>query len=263
MTVETDGRYQREKDFHDSTPSERWQAVSKFYDVAESSLVAHRGLVLREGRGRRVLDYGCGEGETALMLAEHGARVTGIDISERRIQKAREAGEALQNVSFHVMNAEQLSFDDGSFDLVCGTSILHHLDLDRALGEIARTLDPAGKAIFLEPLGHNPFIKLYRRLTPRFRTDDEHPLVMGDLEIFERHFGSVETSFFHLTSLAAVVARRTRVFATLSGALARVDKVLFSRLPFVRRYAWIVVLVLARPRRSAADAVVDSLTPHG
>ena len=248
MTVQTDGRYEREKDFHDSTPTERWQAVSKFYDVAEPSLAAHRSLVFGECRGRRVLDYGCGEGETALMLAEHGAFVTGIDISGRRIEKARAASAGLDDVSFHVMNAEQLTFDDGSFDLVCGTSILHHLDLDRALGEIARTLGPEGKAIFLEPLGHNPFIKLYRRLTPGFRTDDEHPLLMGDFEIFDRHFGSVKTSFFHLTSLASVVAHRTRFFAPVSRALEGVDGFLFSRLPLTKRYAWIVVLVLTRPR---------------
>jgi ubiquinone/menaquinone biosynthesis C-methylase UbiE len=248
VRVEAEGRYQREKDFHDSTPSQRWQAVSKFYDVAEPSLTAHRGLVLRECRGRRVLDYGCGEGETSLLLSGHGAVVTGIDISARRIETARQASEGFANLSFHAMNAEQLTFDDRSFDLVCGTSILHHLDLDRALGEIARTLTPEGKAIFLEPLGHNPLIKLYRRLTPRFRTDDEHPLVMRDLEVFERHFGSVETSFFHLTSLASVVTHRTRFFPTVSRALEGVDGVLFSRLPFTRRYAWIVVLVLARPR---------------
>jgi hypothetical protein len=71
---------------------------------------------------------------------------------------------------------------------------------------------------------------------------------MRDLDIFERHFGSVETSFFHLTSLAAVVAHRTRFFPSLSRALESVDGVLFSRLPFVKRYAWIVVLVLALPR---------------
>jgi len=258
VTVETDGRYQREKDFHDSTPSERWNAVSKFYDVAEPSLAAHRSLVLGECRGRRVLDYGCGEGETALMLAEHGALVTGIDISGRRIEKAREAGEGLEKVSFHVMNAEQLTFDDRSFDLVCGTSILHHLDLDRALGEISRTLAPEGKAIFLEPLGHNPFIKLYRKLTPGFRTDDEHPLLMRDFEIFERHFGSVETSFFHLTSLASVVAQRTRFFAPVSRALEAVDGVLFSSLPLTKRYAWIVVLVLARPRSDGLANVPSS-----
>jgi len=51
------------------------------------------------------------------------------------------------------MNAEELKFADDYFDIVCGGAILHHLDLNKALSEIARVLKPDGKAIFVEPLG--------------------------------------------------------------------------------------------------------------
>ena len=77
---------------------------------------------------------------------------------------------ALTGVRFQVMNAEVLEFPDASFDLVFGVAILHHLDLDTACAEFLRVLRPSGTAVFLEPLGHNPFINLVRWATPAART---------------------------------------------------------------------------------------------
>jgi SAM-dependent methyltransferase len=75
-------------------------------------------------------------------------------------------------VRFLVMDAESLGFDEGSFDVVVGSGILHHLALRQS-----RVLRPDGCAVFVDPLGHNIFIRLYRKLTPSMRTADEHPLL--------------------------------------------------------------------------------------
>jgi ubiquinone/menaquinone biosynthesis C-methylase UbiE len=256
--AQADARYRREENFHNSETTARWKAVGRFYDTAETSLSRYRSLILDACRGGHVLDYGCGDGELAVVLAEQAARVTGIDISEHRIEAARrrglESGTVPEKLRFHVMNAEHLAFDDSTFDVVCGTSILHHLDLDRALSEIARTLRPDGTAIFVEPLGHNLLINAYRRLTPSFRTRDEHPLLMRDFSVLARYFGEVEPQFFHLTSLAAVAARPLRIFPHVVRGLDSFDQALFARLPFLRRYAWIAVLSLRRPSKHVATA---------
>ena len=73
------------------------------------------------------------------------------------------------------MPAERLSYSDSVFDLAVGFAIIHHLDLKPALAELHRVLKPGGVAFFAEPLGTNPAIQLYRRLTPQFRTEDERP----------------------------------------------------------------------------------------
>jgi ubiquinone/menaquinone biosynthesis C-methylase UbiE len=254
--AEANARYEREEDFHNSETSARWNAVGRFYDTAETSLSLYRSLIVAACRDGHVLDYGCGDGELAVLLAETAAHVTGIDISERRIEAARrrglESAAGPGKLTFHTMNAEHLAFEDDTFDLVCGTSILHHLDLDRALSEIARTLRSTGTAIFLEPLGHNPLINAYRRLTPSFRTEDEHPLLMRDFAVLGRYFGEVEPQFLHLTSLAAVAARPLKIFPHVVRGLDSLDRALFRRVPFLRRYAWIVVLSLRRPRKDAA-----------
>jgi ubiquinone/menaquinone biosynthesis C-methylase UbiE len=251
---EQQDRYERERDFHNQE-NERWSAVEKFYEIAPSSRRRYRERVLSAAEeGTRVLEYGCGEGGYAFALAAEGASVTGIDISEVRIEHARERSEGLAGLSFEVMNAERLEFPDDTFDLICGAAILHHLDLDLALAEVSRTLKERGEALFLEPLGHNPAINLYRRLTPAYRTADEHPLLMRDLQLAHRYFGRVEAEYFHFVVLLATPFGRSARGRRWARSLDRFDHALMRRFPFMRRYAWMVVLRLGEPRADVPPA---------
>jgi SAM-dependent methyltransferase len=86
----------------------------------------------------RALDVGCGEGADAIWLARRGWTVTGIDISEVAVRRAREAAEtAGAMVEWLAGDARQTSFPAGSFDLVS----LQYPALPKAAGEAAvRTL---------------------------------------------------------------------------------------------------------------------------
>jgi SAM-dependent methyltransferase len=245
--MEAEARYEREREFHDAD-SARWGRVERYYEVTGSSHRFFADQLALLAPGRAVLEYGCGEGSSAFTLAELGARVTGIDISGVRIEHAREraAAAGLDSVEFLEMNAETLEFPDRSFDVVCGVSIIHHLDLDKALAEVARVLRPNGRALFFEPMGHNPIINLYRRFTPRLRTADEHPLLMRDLSAMQERFGDVQVRFFHLTSLAAAPLAHSRPFARVAGALERFDSWLFRHVPRARKHAWVAVIQLTR-----------------
>ena len=77
--------------------------------------------------------------------------------------------------TFRVDNCEKTGFQDNEFDLIYGTGVLHHLELEKCLNEIRRILKKDGEIIFIEPMGTNPFINLYRLLTPKSRSEDEHP----------------------------------------------------------------------------------------
>lgn len=245
----TEERYEREREFHDAD-SVRWARVERYYEVTASSHRYFEDQLAALAPGRAVLEYGCGEGSSAFALAASGARVTGIDISGVRIDHAREraAAAGLDSAEFFEMNAENLKFQDDSFDVVCGVSIIHHLDVRRALAEVARVLRPDGAALFFEPLGHNPIINLYRRFTPRLRTADEHPLVTTDLASMEEYFAQVDAQFFHLSSLAAAPLARSRFFTPVVGALERFDGWLFEHVPSVRKHAWVTVIRLGSPR---------------
>jgi len=74
-------------------------------------------------KGMKILDIGTGPGEPAMTLSSRvgsNGQITGIDLSEKMIGLAKEAAKrnGLQNTSFLVMNAEDLHFPEGSFDLV-------------------------------------------------------------------------------------------------------------------------------------------------
>jgi len=120
----------REIEFHNNLYSRNVrEKAEKYYSITVSTRENYASiLVSKAGLGKKVLEYGCGEGSYAFDLAATGSTVTGIDISNLAIENAtlesRKRG--LENVAkFKVMNAEQTSFEDASFDLVCGTSILH------------------------------------------------------------------------------------------------------------------------------------------
>ena len=242
-------RLQREQSFHDkrfSEPTERARKVGRFYHLATSAQADYRRLLAAQPADW-ALEYGCGATNHALDLAQNGIRVVGIDISSVALHLARQTTDA-ENVSFSQMNAEGLALGNNSFDLVYGTGILHHLDLEAALSEIARVLQPNGRAIFIEPLGHNIFFNAFRTLTPNIRSPDEHPLLIKDLALFNRFFGIVETHYYYFTTLVLTPLANLRMFPTLLKAAETVDQTLF-KLPFLQKQAWQILIQLSQPRQ--------------
>ena len=233
-------RLERERDFHNARfEHDDREAQLKYYDAIADCFRDYQARVDQLTVGADILEYGCAYGDNALRLAATARSATGIDISDVAIEKgrARARQRGLANVRLEAMNAEAMDFPDASFDLVFGSGIIHHLDIDRAFAEIARVLRPGGRAVFVEPLGLNPLIEIYRRLTPNARTPDEHPLLRQDFRRFEAAFRATTCRFYGLTTLAAVPFRRTAAKAPLFALTRAVDRGLFA-LPAVKWWAW-------------------------
>jgi ubiquinone/menaquinone biosynthesis C-methylase UbiE len=98
---------------------------------------------------QHVLEVGCGVGASAVYLASQiGCKVTGVDISERMIQRARERAQH-QNVehltNFRTADMNQLSFADEMFDVVfCESVLAFSQDKPAAVSEMGRVLQPGG-----------------------------------------------------------------------------------------------------------------------
>ena len=118
--------------------------------------VARGGL----GPGRRALELGCGTGIFLEKVAESGALIHGLDLSEDLLAKARTRLAGLANVTLDHGNAQQMPYEAQAFDTVYGSSVLHHLDLDAALREVHRVLRPGGRLVFAEPNILNPQVAL-------------------------------------------------------------------------------------------------------
>jgi len=252
-------KQRKEQEFHDAAFNQGVRRqVSRFYLIMDSCHGFYRSHLRTHCPGSRVLEIGCGQDSNAFFMGKLGAaEVCGIDISNVAIAQAeqRAAREQIGGLKFSVMDAENLKFGDDSFDLICGVAILHHLDLDKALFHISRTLRPGGTAIFLEPLAHNPIVNLYRRLTPSLRTEDEHPLLMRDLENARKYFGKIDTTAFHLFSLAMAPFAGMPGFDRLVHLFDTSDQLLFKIAPYLRRFAWTMGIVFSEPKvRKAAQS---------
>jgi ubiquinone/menaquinone biosynthesis C-methylase UbiE len=92
------------------------------------------------------LDVGCGEGHNTRLLAERGARMTGIDISERFVRHAREA-EVMRplGIDYKLASAVDLPFGEASFDFATAfMSLMDIPETERVLAEVFRVLKPGG-----------------------------------------------------------------------------------------------------------------------
>ena len=108
-----------------------------------------------EVRGRRVLDLGCGQGYFTRRLAEAGARVTGVDLSEKQLGHALKHEQALPlGIEYRRLDAASVAdeWPEGRFDLVTACMSLHDMpDPGRTLKAAFRVLASGGRLVFSAP----------------------------------------------------------------------------------------------------------------
>ena len=246
-------RQEAESDFHDRKYG-HGDGYPRHYAVQPTYPVYQRMLGMAgELSGKQVLEYGCGEGWITRDLAQSGAQVSAFDISAEAVRKTLEvlaSGGLADQCRIAQMGAERLDYPDESFDLSIGFAILHHLDLELAITELYRVLKPGGVAFFAEPLGSNPLINLYRRMTPQYRTEDEQPLDLKALAPLLSRFRKVEHADYYVTALAAIALAYLpfgpRLFPVVNRQLMKLDDTLLRRFPSLGRLAWYTILTLKK-----------------
>jgi SAM-dependent methyltransferase len=218
--------------------------------VADDDYLDHETWVrpafgqLGDVRGLDVLDYGCGHGMAAVVLARRGARVTAFDLAPAYVAEARRRA-AANGVDVECLQAdgERLPFADAAFDRVWGNAVLHHLDIDKAARELRRVLRPGGVAVFCEPWGGNPLLDWARRSLPyhgKARTAGEQPLARRHLRTLRRVFPGLEVRGFQLLSMVRRVVPSGRLVRGLEGC----DAWLLRRFPGLWQFCRYVVLTL-------------------
>lgn len=147
----TDFSHKDLEQFYDKRYEDNYMADCHWLELLKvSSTLDEPGDIKGE-----VLDYGCGQGRWAGLLAKKfpNARITGIDISSKAIEKA---GAANPKHKFYVFNGEKAPFEEGSFELVFTFHVLEHVpDIKAAVSDIARLVKNGGYLCVIFPCGND------------------------------------------------------------------------------------------------------------
>ncbi len=248
-------------DFSEIDPDVTFEAIT----AQESRYILSRmGSLV----GKRVLDLGCGSGESAVYFAKKGAQVWACDISAKSVEITQKlAAHHGVTVDATVSAAEHLPYPDQTFDFVFANGVLHHVDIPPTLQEIKRILKPGGEGFFIEPLPYNPVINVYRVLASAVRTPDEKPLDSKDVAQIRAVFPSVEIRGFWLFTLGLflyfflierVHPGKVRYwkkvlydadnYRGLFGFLKKLDDWTLPRLPFLSALCWNMVIGVRRDK---------------
>lgn len=134
----------------------RWAPV---YDIVFGPVFSRgrrAAVAAAERVGGRILEVGVGTGLSLGQYAKSN-RIVGVDISEPMLEKAQERVKRLhldQVEAISVMDAEQLTFPDGSFDVVVAQYVVTAVpNPERALDEFVRVVRPGGEIILTSRIG--------------------------------------------------------------------------------------------------------------
>lgn len=257
----------REREFHDKQFGEGWEgkinldmfADQKQYGPWNPYWQCFDFVKSRyRDRKQKLLSFGCGSGAEAIRFARMGYEVYAFDISPRCVERAQSFAEDYQlsdRTHFSVQTAENIDYPDSYFDIVTGDDILHHVEIDQAIGQVHRVLKPGGAAVFHDSL-RTPMRDSIRKSPPvrwlipigtldmqkgkKYEgTEDERPLSTHDIAIIRAQFPSLIVTRFRVLALASVVFSHRRF-------LEKCDHVMFKILPFMRWFGDEIVLSMVK-----------------
>jgi ubiquinone/menaquinone biosynthesis C-methylase UbiE len=230
---------------------ESWESW-RFFQLAPSARLYALGL-LGSLKAKKVLDLACGVGFSSLELAQAGAEVIALDLSEQGLKITRQRAKAKKaNITPLRSSVEQLPFADNSFDLIFAQNFLMHVSVETVGKECYRVLKPGGRVVFTEPLAHHPLVKLYRKFFSEYKDTAPRWTTLADMQKLAATFptgASKLKQFYFLSAVASLSAiqKRPLLLQALFGVSSRVDNLLQNTLPFLRRYYWVAVMELEKP----------------
>jgi SAM-dependent methyltransferase len=208
--------------------------------------------LLRDIRGKTVLEYGCGDGINTILLANRGAKIISLDISPDLIEVARRrlfTNGVSRDVEFIAASAHDVPLVSGSVDVVFGIAILHHLDLELSSREVRRLLRKGGTAIFQEPVRNSKVLRSVRKLIPYQAPNVspfERPLTDQELRDFAEGFSSFTSKPFELPTSSLVYNLLASFPRNLTERLRACDAALLRRFSSLGYYSPVRVVKMTK-----------------
>jgi len=228
---------------YDKDTFEKLQGNKKFYKTVQLSTNYVENWIKQHSKGKIFLDYACGNGFNAIRAAKAGAELSiGLDISDISIKNAKAFAEkegVSGNTFFLQGDCENTGLPNECIDVCICSGMLHHLDLSYAFCELRRIINKGGVILCIEALDYNPFIKLYRNMTPQMRTEWEkaHILSYKDISFARRFFEVKNIRHWHLFSTIGTYMPFALPF------LNAIDKIIL-KLPLIKLMSWMFTFEL-------------------
>jgi 2-polyprenyl-3-methyl-5-hydroxy-6-metoxy-1,4-benzoquinol methylase len=217
-------RSDTERDFFDKVAEKRLQKspcqeainVNEFERYRLTKNAAYFGKekmfsLVNQHEGKRILEVGCGEGESSVRLAYVGKEVTAFDISPKSIERAKRIAEVNDlKVDFRVGDVtKDETIGNEKFDIVWFELVLHHLvpELEEVMSMAYNALKPGGLFVSWEPIAYarwirkfDPVVKILGGRLPKAEdfTPDECPLRPSEFEIIRRYFPDLQMKHYDL-----------------------------------------------------------------
>lgn len=201
-------------------------------------------------KGKRTLEIACGNGIDACLCAHNGAEVSAYDLSSKSIDLVRRRAEVnglSDRMRLQVTGQFDQAFRGEKFDAILGYAALHHIPLEGLAEQVYDRLKPGGVAVFAEPVINSTALHAIRRCVPYYffpPTEDEVPLNDRQISDFSKPFDRVVRREYQM--LSRIWHFFPNCWPLVSG-LHHLDAMLL-KLPFLRRFATVVVFALYRDR---------------
>jgi len=208
--------------------------------------------LIHDCRPRRILDFGCGSGDSATELAVLGYDVLGIDVSPELIALAEERARldgVVERAKFLAVDGTTATLPKAAFDLVLVQAVLHHVDLAESLRTLDHVLSPGGFLIIVEPVAYSRTLQWLRDRSPVEKdiSPNERQLNKGDIREIAGRFEIVRQRHFGILQRVLRLMKTPGTFYNWTARTLAVVDFLVLCIPGMSHLAATVVLLCRKP----------------
>ena len=208
--------------------------------------------LIHDCRPKRILDFGCGSGDSTTELAVLGYDVLGIDVSPELIALAEERARldgVVDRAKFLAVDGTTATLPKAAFDLVLVQAVLHHVDLEESLRTLDHVLSPGGFLIIVEPVAYSRTLQWLRDRSPVEKdiSPNERQLNHGDMREIAGKFEIVKKQHFTILQRVMRLIRTTGPLYDWPARFLSVVDFLLLSVPWLSHFAATVVLLCRKP----------------
>lgn len=223
---------------------------------------------------KKILDIGCGRGETSVYFAIKGAHVTALDLSSEMINATQVLAQK-HKVSLKTVIASADNFNlptSEKFDFIYLGNLFHHVDIGPTILKVLPYLKDNGSLVSWDPIAYNPLINIYRKIATSVRTPDEHPLTQKDVKLITSHFEKSRIEFFWFFTLIIFimmalfqgknpnkvrywknVVEDAEKWRWIYEPLVKADQYILKLFPPLQWLCWNVAMVCSKPKKHTGE----------